>query len=168
MTERTEHFDEDSAAGRSIEDLRVSSRFSADLKALFQPQTSVPPEVDRAVMDRVHKHFARLQSGKGRLQRIHWAWRIAAAAAVIILAFSLDLTKQGGPATDSFSLSESQAVDIDRNGRVDILDAFKLAKQIESAGPADTEWDINGDGLIDRSDVDVVALAAVRLDKGVL
>jgi len=161
MTERKEHFDEDS-------DLRIPSKLSADLKALFQPQVGVPPEVDRAVMDRAHKHFAGIIPTKDKRLRIHWAWRIAAAAAVIIFAFSLDLTEQTAPITGRFSLSETQAVDIDRNGRVDILDAFKLAKNIESAGPAETEWDINGDGLIDRSDVDVVALAAVRLDKGVL
>lgn len=161
MTERTEHFDEDM-------DSKVSNRFSNDLKALFEPQRGVPPEVDRAVLDRAHKHFAQMQPGKSKRLRIHWAWRIAAAAAVIILAFSLDLTKQGGLTTDSFSVSETPAVDIDRNGRVDILDAFKLAKQIESAGPLQAGWDVNGDGLIDRDDVDVVALAAVRLDKGVL
>ena len=161
MTERKEHFDKDL-------DLKISSKFSNDLKALFEPQRGVPPEVDRAVMDRAHKHFVQMQPGKVKRLRIHWAWRIAAAAAVIIFAFSLDLTKQGGPTTDSFSISETRAADIDRNGRLDILDAFKLAKQIESAGPADTELDINGDGLIDRGDVDVVALAAVRLDKGVL
>jgi hypothetical protein len=161
MAERTEHFDEDL-------DLRISSKFSNDLKALFEPPVGVPPELDRAVIDRAHKHFERLQSGKGKRLRIHWAWRIAAAAAVIIFAFSLDLTKQTGPTTDRFSASETQVVDIDRNGRVDILDAFKLAKHIESAGPLQTTWDINGDGLIDRSDVDVVAFAAVRLDNGVL
>lgn len=161
MTERKEHFDKDL-------DLKISSKFSNDLKALFEPQRGLPPEVDRAVLDRAQKHFAQMQPGKSKRLRVHWAWRIAAAAAVIILAFSLDLTKQGGPTTDSFSVRETRAVDIDRNGRVDILDAFKLAKQIESAGPAETEWDINGDGLINRDDVDVVALAAVRLDKGVL
>jgi hypothetical protein len=160
MTERNEHFDEDL-------DLRISSKLSADMKALFQPQVGVPPEVDRAVMDHANKHFAAMQSGKRRRLRVHWAWRIAAAAAVIILAFSLDLTKQTGPATDHFSVSKTQAVDIDRNGRVDILDAFKLARHIESADHSETEWDINGDGLIDRNDVDMVALAAVRLDKGV-
>jgi len=148
--------------------LRIPSKLSADLNALFQPRVGVPPEVDRAVMDRAHKHFAGIKPTKDKRLRVHWAWRIAAVAAVIIFAFSLDLTKQTAPTTDRFSLSETQAADIDRNGRVDILDAFKLAKQIESAGPAETEWDINGDGLIDRSDVDVVALAAVRLDKGVL
>jgi len=161
MAKRKEHFDENS-------DLRAPSKLSADLNALFQSRVGVPPDVDRAVMDRAHKHFAPLQSGKGRLLRIHWAWRIAAAAAIIILAFSLDLTKQTGPTTDRFLLSETQAKDIDRNGRVDILDAFKLAKNIESAGNTQIKWDFNGDGLIDRSDVDVVAFAAVRLDKGVL
>ena len=161
MTERKEHFDEDM-------DLKIASKLSADLNALFKPKVGVPPEVDRAVMDRAHKHFTPLQSGKGKRLRIHWAWRIAAAAAVIILAFSLDLTKQPDPKTDSFSsLSEAQAIDIDQNGRVDILDAFKLAQHIESADRTETEWDFNGDGLIDRSDVDMVALAAVRLDKGV-
>jgi hypothetical protein len=161
MAKRKEHFGKDS-------DLRIPSKLSADLNALFQPRVGVPPEVDRAVMDRAHKHFVPLQSGKGKRLRIHWGWRIAAAAAVIILAFSLDLTKQTGPTTDSFSLSKTQATDIDRNGRVDILDAFKLARHIESAGNTETKWDFNGDGLIDRNDVDVVANAAVRLDKGVL
>ncbi len=160
MAKRKAHFDEDM-------DLRIASKLSADLNALFEPKVGVPPEVDRAVMDRAHKHLAPLQSGKRRRLRIHWGWRIAAAAAVIILAFSLDLTKQPDQTTDSFSLSKAQAVDIDRNGRVDILDAFKLARYIESADRTETEWDFNGDGLIDRSDVDVVAFAAVRLDKGV-
>jgi len=161
MTKRKEHFDEDM-------DLRIPSKLSADLKALFEPHVGIPPEIDRAVMDRANKHLGTLQFGKGRRLRIHWAWRIAASAAVIIFAFSLDLTKQPDPTTNNFALSKTQAVDIDQNGRVDILDAFKLAKNIESAGRTETEWDFNGDGLIDRSDVDVVALAAVRLDKGVL
>ena len=148
--------------------MRIPSKLSADLNALFEPQLGVPPEVNRAVMDRANKHFAPLQSGKGKRLRVHWGWRIAAAAAVIIFAFSLDLTKQTGPATDRFSLSKTQATDIDRNGRVDILDAFKLARYIESAGNTETKWDFNGDGLIDHRDVNVVAHAAVNLDKGVL
>ena len=160
MTKSKEHFDEDM-------DLRIPSKLSADLNALFEPQVGIPPEVDRAVMDRAHKHLSPLQSDKRRRLRIHWGWRIAAAAAVIILAFSLDLTKQPERTTERLTLSKTQAVDIDRNGRVDILDAFKLARHIESAGQIEAGWDLNGDGLIDRNDVDVVAFAAVRLDKGV-
>jgi hypothetical protein len=160
MTKRKEHFDKDS-------DLRIPSKLSADLKALFEPKVGIPPEVDRAVIDRAHKQLTPIESGKRKRLRIHWGWRIAAAAAVIILAFSLDLTKQHDPKTDSLTLSKTQPADIDQNGRVDILDAFKLAKHIESAGTTETEWDFNGDGLIDRSDVDMVAYAAVSLDKGV-
>lgn len=160
MAERKEHFDDDM-------ELRIPSKLSTDLKALFEPQVGIPPEVDRAVMDRAYKHLAPLQSRKARRPRIHWSWRIAAAAAVIILAFSLELTKQAGPETNSLIKSKTQAADIDQNGRVDILDAFKLARHIETNGPTEKAWDFNGDGLINRSDVDVVALAAVRLDKGV-
>jgi hypothetical protein len=161
MTEKNKYFYEDL-------DLRIPSRLSNDLKAIFEPQAGVPPEIDRAVMDRAHKYFSAVQSSQGRRRRVHWAWRVAAAAAVIIFAFSLDLTKQTGPTTESFSISKTQAIDIDRNGRVDILDAFKLARHIESADRTETAWDVNGDGQIDRSDVDMVALTAVRLDKGVI
>jgi hypothetical protein len=100
---------------------------------------------------------------------------VAAAAAVIILAFSLDLTQRVEPTADRSVLARAQAIDIDQNGRVDILDAFKLARHIESAGSAEESlslrkqgWDINGDGLVNHDDVDTVAFAAVRLDKGVL
>jgi hypothetical protein len=160
MTERKEQFDEDM-------DLRIPSKLSTDLRALFEPQVGIPPEVDRAVMDQAHKHLTPLQSRKARRSCIHWGWRIAAAAAIVILAFSLDLTKQSGPSTDSLTSSKTQAVDIDQNGRVDILDAFKLARHIETDDRTEKEWDFNGDGLINRSDVDIVANLAVRLNKGV-
>jgi hypothetical protein len=58
--------------------------------------------------------------------------------------------------------------DIDRSGRVDILDAFKLARQIKAGLQPSEKWDMNGDGQVNRKDVDLVAFAAVRLDKGVL
>jgi hypothetical protein len=151
MTERTGHFDEDLDAG-------VSTKLSADLEALFEPQLSVPPEIDRAVLDRASRHFAGRQFTAGGRRRFHWftLWKVAAAAAVVIFAFSLNLTDKPEPA------------DFDRNGRVDILDAFKLARQIEVASGNSANLDINGDGLINRDDVDTVALAAVSLDKGVL
>ena len=172
MTEKKGHFDEDLG-------LRMSPKFSEDLNTLFGPQFSVPPELDRAIMDQANR----------RLVQRHWRhrvfhhislWRVAAVAAVIIFAFSLNLTQKHGPSTSRTVLVKAQAIDIDRNGRVDILDAFKLARHIESAdrtkrnlspvsstGQALREqgWDINGDGLVDRNDVDLVALSAVRLDK---
>jgi hypothetical protein len=160
MNEETKHFDEDL-------DLRVSQKFSEDLNILFQPQFSIPPEVDRAVLDRAHQRFTHKHWGHRILRHIS-VWRIAAAAAVIILAFSLNLAQKPGPTTSKSLLGEVRAVDIDENGRVDILDAFKLARYVESAERTDKKWDINGDGLVNGNDVDLVASAAVRLGKGVL
>ncbi len=135
MAEKKGHFDEDL-------DLRVSPKLSEDFNILFKPQFSVPPELDRAIIDKANR----------RLVQRHWRhrifhhisiWRIAAAAAVIIFAFSLNLTQ--------------------KPGRVDILDAFKLARHIESANRTDKKWDINEDGVVNGKDVDLVASAAVSL-----
>jgi len=160
MTDRTRHSDDDVGP-------KISRRFDATMKELFEPPVGVPPEVDRAILDRAYKHFRQVPAENGR-RKVHrtWFWRVAAAAAVVILAFSLDLTTRVEQTPERSG--KAQAVDIDQNGRVDILDAFKLARQIESAGPTKQDWDLNGDGLVDRHDVDVVAFAAVRLDKGVL
>ena len=155
MTERKEHFDEDL-------DLRVSAGFSEDLRTLFKPQLSVPPEVDRAIIDKAHQHFIPKHWRHRIFQHVS-LWRIAAAAAVIIFAFSLNLTQKPGPTINSSFIVEAQAVDIDRNGRVNILDAFKLARHIESANRTDKKWDINEDGVVNGKDVDLVASAAVSL-----
>ena len=169
MSEETKHFDEDL-------NLKVSQKFSEYLNIFFKPQFSIPPEVDRAVLDRAYQHLTQKHWSHHILRHIS-IWRIAAAAAVIIFAFSLNLTQKSGPTTSQSLLEEARAVDIDRNGRVDILDAFKLARYVESTGRAEKKWDINGDGLVNSNDVDLVASAAVRLpaqktrvqvDKGVL
>ena len=155
MTEKKEHFDEDL-------DLRISPKLSEDLNTLFKPQFSVPPELDRAIMDKAHQHFIP-KHWRHRIFHHISLWRIAAAAAVIIFAFSLNLTEKPGPSTSRTVLVKAQAVDIDRNGRVDILDAFKLARHIEFANRTDKKWDINEDGVVNGKDVDLVASAAVSL-----
>ena len=172
MTEKKGHFDEDL-------ELRVSPKLSADLNTLFKPQFSVPPELDRAIMDQANRRLVQ-RHWRHRIFRHISIWRIAAAAAVIIFAFSLNLTQEPGPSTSRTVLVKAQAVDIDRNGRVDILDAFKLARYVESAESTDRNlspvsstgqalqkqgWDINGDGLVNHNDVDSVALAAVSLSR---
>jgi hypothetical protein len=160
MSEETKHFDEDL-------DMRVSQKFSEDLNILFKPHFSIPPEVDRAVLERAHQQFAPKHWGHRILRHIS-IWRVAAAAAVIIFAFSLNLTQKPGPTTSQSLLVEARAIDIDENGRLDILDAFKLARYVESAERTERKWDINGDGLVNSNDVDLVASAAVRLPVSVL
>jgi len=152
-------------------------RLSADLKVLFAPRGAVPPEVDRAIMDRASKRLV----GRSRRLAVRWVASAAAAAAVIILVFTLNTSDKRASTqmAEKFEASKTSPVmrglaaadltpDIDRSGRVDILDAFKLARQIKAGLEPDKKWDMNGDGLVNRKDVDLVAFAAVRLDKGVL
>lgn len=52
--------------------------------------------------------------------------------------------------------------DIDQDGRVDILDAFAMARRI-SKGDRGTVWDRNQDGQVDQQDVDLLAQLTVTL-----
>jgi hypothetical protein len=50
--------------------------------------------------------------------------------------------------------------------RMDILDAFTLARQLKSGPVREPRWDINRDGVVDERDVRAIAVEVVRLDKG--
>jgi hypothetical protein len=148
-------------------DLKVSEEFKADLGNMFRPQSSISPEVDRAILDRAGRKLIRPRRRHSIIRRIGI---VAATAAVIILAFSLDLSRQPRQGTPVTYFAEAKSADIDHSGRVDILDAFKLARQIESANNSESilslrkqGFDMNGDGLVNRDDVDIVAMAAVSL-----
>lgn len=162
MSDKHRHFDNDP-------DLTVAPRFSEDLGQLFAPDRPIPASVDRAVAEAARRH---LPQPRPRIWKLRWAAPAAAAAAILV---GISLWWFNGSSTPQTAReARLQAVaaslpkaDIDRNGTVDILDAFTLARHIESKQPVDKVWDFNGDGLIDRRDVDTVALAAVRLNKGV-
>jgi len=157
MHDEERHFDEDFEP-------RVSKKLSADLKAIFEPDISVPPEVDRAIMDRAYQQLIRRQK-KRRIFR--WS-ACAAVAAVVIFVFTLDITRELAPTAFRSGIITAAKTDIDQNGSVNVLDAFQLARYIESTDRPNMKWDINGDGSVNRDDVDSVAFAVVRLDKGVL
>lgn len=78
----------------------------------------------------------------------------------------------GYAARDEFSSVKAKEAlrkqDLDRSGRVDILDAFFLARQIEKQLELKNQWDVTGDGTINQKDVDAIASTAVRVRKDVL
>jgi hypothetical protein len=147
---------------RQFDDLdrHVSDRLRRDLRALFEPPGAVPARVDKIIRDQARR---RLAKPRPLIIRLRWAAGITAAAAVVTIGVIL----YQGPNHQS-SIVNHQPVaagraDVDANGRVDILDAFQLARNIETRGPVAPQWDLNGDGRVDKDDVDLVASAAVRL-----
>jgi hypothetical protein len=146
-------------------DRYVSDRLRNDLRGLFEAPGDVPPRVDKAILGQASRRLAKPHR---LVIRLRWAAGIAAAAAVLVVGVVLfnPKSKIQNPKSLSPALAEDRA-DIDGNGHVDILDAFRLARYIEAHGPLDMRWDLNGDGRVDQDDVDLVAFAAVRLDKGV-
>lgn len=95
---------------------------------------------------------------------------IAAAAMIAIVVFI------GSPASEPQAEAPSIAVhdeagrpaaggDLDANGHVDILDAYRFAKHIEQNDTAKA-YDYNADGTIDQRDIDWIAHQAVALNTG--
>ncbi len=151
-------------------DLQAPPAFARDLKALYTSRSAIPPATDEAILT----HTQRRSIGRRRKHLLlRWAVPPAAAAAVIMwVVFNPFVTPDldDSPRFESSGTLATRQLadhrDIDGNGRVDILDALALARSIKDNRATEQMWDFNGDGLIDRKDVDTVAQSAVRLNKG--
>lgn len=153
--------------------LDAFSRAAALLAAGQPPVPSVPPAVDRAVMEAFRRRFR---------PKVRWVVPAAGVAAAAALVLTVSLQNGGTPARVGSSpalpsaapsslvipgLASSPAVpaisgDLNGDGRVDILDAFSLAKAVK-AGNAPLSDDMNRDGRADQFDVDLLARRAVAL-----
>jgi hypothetical protein len=91
-------------------------------------------------------------------------WVAGAAAALLLLAAIPQFLKRPapGPGRDSAFARG----DLNHDGRVDILDAFALARQLQSGGTRNLQLDVNGDGVVDERDVAALAARAVKLEQG--
>ncbi|MFH1419906.1 MAG: dockerin type I domain-containing protein [Planctomycetota bacterium] len=144
------------------EDLHLPQALVQDLRRLHEPGSPVPDDVDAAIRDTAWRRIEALK----RQRRIRRWGQLGVAAAGIALFFWIGRAFEG-PTIRSTAIGSSViAHDIDRSGRVDILDAMALAQHIESGTALDRRWDLTHDGTVDRADVDAVAMAAVRLVQG--
>jgi hypothetical protein len=142
-------------------DPRAPQGLIDDLRALYGAEVPVPADVDRQVARLARR---RLAGGRARTMTIWRLAPLAAAAAVLLALGAWTLLRAPHAAPPALAARE----DVDGNGRVDILDAFLVARRIESGQPPPKAWDVNGDGVVDQADVDAIARAAVALKKGVL
>ncbi len=133
-----------------------------DLARLADARIEVPRSVDDAVMRAARTALTR----RSVHPAFRWAaWTAAAAGIVLAVWVGGNLTQRPAAPEVASMMAPAVAGDVDRSGRVTILDAFALARQLDS-GRAAAAGDFNGDGLIDRADVDLIAMAAVRLPEG--
>jgi hypothetical protein len=104
---------------------------------------------------RARQHLRRLEGlQSGWKPWLSWA----AVAACLALAVWLGVRFSNPTGTRPFARE-----DINRDGRVDVLDAFALARQINTGEILDLSGDVNGDGRVDRADVNAIAARAVSL-----
>jgi len=146
-------------------DLDLPTHLIDDIAELYKPPADVPRDIDDEIL-----FAAKEQLGNTRRS---WHWGLVGViAATIALVFGIELIMQPRrPVLKStpYVRSQQPAIvreDIDGSGRVDILDAFLLARRIETGAGTQPEWDVNKDGRINKADVDAVALTAVRLNGG--
>lgn len=120
----------------------------------------VPPTVDEAVLRAARQHLNKpRRSGFGWSRS--WLVRPAmATACLLLIGLIYFFTKPTGK-TPGFALE-----DINHDGRVDILDAFQLARELQSGTKPAPGLDLNGDGVVDQRDAALLADHAVRLEKG--
>ena len=144
----------------------------AALRKRFGPVPEVPSNIDQLILADARLHFE--QHGPGaqrptRRRRVSkWQWTLigSSLAAACVLFFAMKpqppQIEQTFAARSAAELSDAELTsDVDLNGRVDILDAFAMARQIRSG--QDMRYDINRDGRFDKLDVDIVAREAVKL-----
>jgi predicted anti-sigma-YlaC factor YlaD len=128
---------------------REQMAFLDEMSRALRPEpTAIPPEVDHEIGLWIASRAQSIR--RGRVFR--WA-AVPLAAAVVVLGVLTNLP--GAP----------HASDVNGDGRLDILDAFAVARAVEKGDPL-VEWDQNGDGVVDRADVDLLAFAAVSTTSG--
>lgn len=141
---------------------QIPESLSDDLVEAYGSSVDVPRKVDDHVLAIARKQLARRPlrgpfrgqfRGRGSIRGWRWAIPGVAAGAGLAAAAAVAMLLWAGPVGE----------DIDRNGRVDILDAFALARKVEAKSPAEPGWDVNRDGAVDTGDVDAIAMKAVAL-----
>ena len=133
-----------------------------DLTSLTCGHIKIPQEVDQAVLREAVKALVRTKRTRFTYGKpIAW---LAAAASLTLVIWISGLFRSSTTAPLPATVASTPG-DLDRNGRVDILDAFQLARELDD-DIAPTAGDINADGVIDRADVEAIAMKAVTLEQG--
>lgn len=128
--------------------LNLPERLLQDLKDIYAPAVQVPRETDEKMLLMAERRC----SAQARMRKLSVLARAAAAVAAIVVVSFLMIPSRS-----------SVTGDVDGNGKVNIVDAFCLARGIRDDSDLNPGWDVNGDGAVDDADVHFVAMASVSL-----
>ncbi len=132
----------------------------------------ISKDADAAILTLIHGKSKEIRRQKKTIHLFRRALRpgrAAALAALIIGVISLNLYLQMGrhsapiPTQRVLPQTAQILIDIDKNGSVDIVDAYLMAQKVKSGHPIPGDWDLNNDGGIDERDIRLVAQTAVAL-----
>ncbi len=131
---------------------------TGELKELYDVRVPVPSAVDDAILRRAAEHLAPAGTHGRRL----WIGPVAAAAAIALIAGVTALFLAAPHTAPNGSPAQG---DVNGDGQIDILDAFVVARGIESMADPPARWDFTGNGKIDSQDVEALAARAVALPR---
>jgi hypothetical protein len=163
---------------------KAPAKLVTDLKDLHKEHVFVPPKVDQSILNAAREQLEETsrepaeQETAGQPWIPQWAPWAAAASLMLLLFLTLPGEKHTSPsALAKASVSAKEVAlkqkpsslatmisrkDINKDGQVDILDAFMLASRIQT-GAIEENWDINGDGQVNQADVEEISAFAVKL-----
>jgi hypothetical protein len=144
------------------------------MRRLEKERVFVPGTVDEEMLGAVRQHFARVESPetestkqadvfvrfdtgkrfKGRRVR-RWQRWLPLAASIAIAAMTLHFARMGRTALG----------DVNRDGVVDVVDAFALAERVASGERVLRGWDVNRDGRVDAGDSNEIMARIVDLER---
>ena len=151
----------DNNRGRGNETLEAPPELISALRRSPQAPIFIPPTIDESILDAARRHLApKKENGFKWILLMRWGFPVAAL--ILLLA----ILPRFIPKSGSGSRSSVLPGDINHDGRVDILDAFALAREIKTGAHPGPGRDINGDGVVDERDVAALAARAVSLGKG--
>ena len=139
----------------SEQNIEAPAKLVAALRESSRREIFVPPYVDRAVLEAARAQLnPRKKTSAGGFRRwMLWPALVTACAIVVLVVRTL---------TTSVQFARE---DLNRDGKIDILDSFALARELKSGRSLPKSLDVNGDGVVDERDVTSIATRAVALGK---
>jgi Dockerin type I domain len=131
---------------------RLGDGLRGELRSL---EVETPADADSATRAVVRNRAAEIRRAALRSRRRYWPAWAAAAALLLGLGSWLALSSTRPPLRG----------DVDGSGRIDIVDAYLLARRLETQSKLEPHWDLSGDGKIDEGDVKAVAASAVSVSR---